>query len=116
MTITCFIQYKISPFKQEEFKHYAKKWGEIIPACGGELIGYFMPHEGTNDIAFGLISFKSLADYESYRERLKIDPAGKENFMFAKEEQFIIEEKRTFLKAIPETYLKGIMINEGDDT
>lgn len=104
MSITCFIQYKINPFKKNEFKRYAKKWGEIIPTCGGKLIGYFMPHEGTNNIAFGLISFDSIADYESYRERLKKDPAGNENFQYAQKEQFILEENRTFLEVIPETF------------
>lgn len=106
MSITCFIQYKINPFKNNEFKHYAERWGNIIPACGGKLIGYFMPHEGTNNIAFGLISFDSLAEYESYRARLKKDPAGQENFKYAQEEQFIFEEGRTFLEVIPKTYMK----------
>lgn len=104
MKITCFIQYKINPAKLAQFAAYAKNWGKIIPACGGELIGYFMPHEGTNDTAFGLISFASLADYEQYRVRLKADAAGGENFQLAQSEQFIVEEKRTFLTAVPETY------------
>jgi hypothetical protein len=30
-----------------------------------------MPHESTNDIAYGLTSFDSLAAYEAYRARLK---------------------------------------------
>ncbi len=104
MAITCFIEYKINPYKKDEFKQYADNWGTIIPACGGDLIGYFLPHEGTNDTAFGLISFNSLADYEVYRTRLKNDKHGKENFKFAQSEQFIIEEKRTFLEIVPGTY------------
>lgn len=104
--ITCFIQYRIDPYKVDKFHEYAENWGKIIPSCGGELIGYFLPHEGTNDTAFGLISFDSLADYESYRARLKEDEQGKENFLFAQEEKFIIEEKRSFLKAVPEAYLQ----------
>lgn len=106
MTITCFIEYKVDPFKIAAFEQYAKNWGEIIPACGGDLLGYFMPHEGTNYTAYGLISFNSLADYESYRARLKTDKAGKANFHFAQQEQFILEERRSFLKALPETYKK----------
>ena len=62
------------------FETYAKNWLTIIPACGGDLLGYFMPHEGTNNIAHALISFESLAAYEAYRARLRADPAGKANF------------------------------------
>jgi hypothetical protein len=62
MTVTVFIRYQIDPFKRAQFEDYARKWLSIIPACGGDLIGYFMPHEGTNNIAFGLISFASLAE------------------------------------------------------
>ena len=107
MKITCFIEYKINPAKSDDFEQYAKNWAEIIPAAGGELIGYFMPHEGTNNVAYGLISFESLADYEVYRERLK-QGAGGENFALAQDQQFIIEEKRTFLKVIPETYWQKV--------
>jgi len=104
MKITCFIEYKIDPFKVELFKQYAKNWGNIIPSCGGELLGYFLPHEGSNYTAFGLISFESLAEYEKYRVRLKADPAGQDNFLFAQQEQFILEEKRSFLTVVPETF------------
>lgn len=104
MTITCFIEYKLDPFKIDEFEQYAKNWGEIIPACGGDLLGYFLPHEGSNNRAFGLISFDSLADYESYRSKLKENRHGKENFLFAQSEKFILEEKRSFLKVLPNTY------------
>ncbi|WP_298771836.1 NIPSNAP family protein [uncultured Shewanella sp.] len=108
MAITCFIEYKIDPSKINFFQQYAENWGQIIPACGGELVGYFLPHEGTNNVAFGLISFANLAAYEQYRKRLKTDELGKDNFMFAQREQFILEEKRTFLRSIPETYLKNV--------
>lgn len=103
MKITCFIQYKLDPSKVTQFEQYAKNWGSIIPRCGGELIGYFMPHEGTNNTAFGLISFNSLADYEQYRDKLKRDSQGKSNFEFVRDEQFILEETRTFLRGVPET-------------
>lgn len=104
MTITCFIEYRIDPAKAAEFQQYAENWGSIIPDCGGELLGYFMPHEGSNNRAFGLISFASLADYESYRQRLKTDDEGRNNFEFAMACQFILEERRSFLKAVPGTY------------
>ena len=100
MAITCFIRYRIDPFQREAFEAYARRWLEIIPACGGDLVGYFLPHEGTNDIAWGLISFASLAEYEAYRARLKADPRGRENFAFAREKRFIVSEERTFLERV----------------
>jgi len=112
MTITCFIEYKLNPAKTEEFHQYAKNWGDIIPGCGGELLGYFLPHEGTNNIAYGLISFASLAAYEAYRQRLKTDDGGRKNFAFAGREQFILEEKRTFLTPVQETLFKQAIKTE----
>jgi hypothetical protein len=106
MKITCFIEYTIDPYKKEQFEQYAENWGKIIPACGGELVGYFLPHEGSNNKAYGLISFDSLADYEKYRAVLKEDEQGKSNFQFAQQEQFILEEKRSFLKVVPTAYQK----------
>ena len=100
MTVTCFIRYRIDPFQREAFERYARRWLEIIPACGGDLVGYFLPHEGTNDIAWGLISFPSLGNYEAYRARLKADAAARENFAFAREKRFILAEERTFLEKV----------------
>ena len=100
MTITCFIRYRIDPFQRGEFEAYARRWLTIIPACGGDLIGYFLPHEGTNDIAWGLISFPGLAAYEAYRARLKGDPAARENFALAQQKRFILAEERTFLEKV----------------
>jgi hypothetical protein len=100
MTITVFIRYQIDPFKREMFEAYAKRWIAIIPRCGGDLVGYWMPHEGTNNIAFALISFESLAAYESYRARLLLDEEGASNFSFAGEHKFILAEERTFLRPV----------------
>ena len=100
MTITVFIRYQIDHFKRDRFESYARRWIAIIPRCGGNLIGYWMPHEGTNNIAFGLISFASLADYEAYRARLREDAEGKANFTFADEGRFILAEERTFLRQL----------------
>ena len=71
MAITCFIRYEIDPFKRDLFREYCEAWGRIIPRCGGHLLGYFLPSEGTNYEAWGLIAFPSLADYEAYRRRLR---------------------------------------------
>ena len=100
MTITVFIRYRIDPFKRAAFEAYARRWIQIIPACGGGLIGYWMPHEGTNDVAYGLISFESLASYEAYRARLRADPDGMANFSFAEQERLILGEERSFLRQV----------------
>jgi hypothetical protein len=100
MKLTCFIRYRIDPFQREAFRAYASSWLGIIPRCGGDLVGYFLPHEGTSDIAWGLIAFDSLAAYEQYRARLKADAEGKANFAFAMEKRFILSEERTFLENV----------------
>jgi NIPSNAP protein len=100
MTITVFIRYQIDPFKRAAFEKYVQKWMTIIPTCGGDLVGYWMPHEGTNNVAFGLISFESLAAYETYRARLRSDPDGIANFRRADEEQLFLGEERTFLRKV----------------
>jgi hypothetical protein len=100
MTITVFIRYQLDPFKRAQFEQYSKNWLTIIPKCGGDLLGYWMPHEGTNNIAFALISFESLAAYESYRARLRADSEGMANFNFAEENRFILAEERTFLRKV----------------
>ena len=100
MTITVFIRYQLDPYKRDGFEEYARRWLKIIPKCGGDLIGYWMPHEGTDNIAFALISFDSLAAYETYRARLRADPDGAANFAFAQQEQFILSEERTFLRQV----------------
>ncbi|MBV8851191.1 MAG: NIPSNAP family protein [Methylobacteriaceae bacterium] len=100
MTVTCCIRYVLDPYKRDRFEEYARNWLMIIPACGGDLIGYFMPHEGTDNIALALISFESLAAYEQYRARLKVDEAGAANFRLAQAERFILSEERTFLRPV----------------
>ena len=98
--VTCFIRYQIDPFQRGDFETYAREWLRIIPRCGGTLLGYFLPHEGTNDVAYGVISFDSLADYEAYRARLRADPEGRANFAFAEERRLILREERTFLRGV----------------
>jgi hypothetical protein len=96
--LTCCIRYEIDPFKREEFARYAQAWGQAIPRCGADLIGYFAPHEGSLTTAYALYNIDSLAAYEAYRARLAADPQGKENFAFAQRERFILREDRLFLK------------------
>jgi NIPSNAP len=103
MTITVFIRYEIDPFQKAAFQQYAENWGSIIPRCGGHLIGYFLPSEGTNYEAWGLISFASLAAYENYRSRLRGDEEGAKNFAWAQEKRFILREERTFTQGVTGT-------------
>jgi hypothetical protein len=105
--ITCFIRYQIDPFQRDAFKEYAQEWGRIIPRCGGHLVGYFLPDEGTNDIAWGLIAFDSLAAYEAYRGRLRTDPQSRENFAKAQSKRFVLREERTFLEVVDGTLGKA---------
>jgi NIPSNAP len=98
--IACFIRYQIDPFQREDFRNYAAAWGHIIARCGGRLIGYFLPHEGTNDIAWGLIGFDSLAAYEAYRARLKLDPEARRNLGMALSKRLVLREERTFLEVV----------------
>lgn len=106
MTLTCFIRYRLDPFQREAFERYAETWARVIPRCGGHLLGYFMPHEGTNDEAWGLIAFPSLAAYEAYRQRLREDAEGRANFEFAQKQRFILQEWRTFTRVVDSTFLQ----------
>ncbi len=104
MTITCIIRYQIDPFQRDGFKKYAENWGRIIPRCGGHLVGYFLPYEGTNDVAWGLIAFDSLASYETYKQRLKSDAEARENFAMAQRMRLILREERNFVEVVDGTF------------
>jgi NIPSNAP len=104
MTMTCVIRYQIDPFQREGFAEYAQNWGRIIPRCGGHLVGYFLPHEGTNDVAWGLIAFDNLASYEAYRTRLKADPEARKNFAMAHTKRLILREERNFVEVVDGTF------------
>jgi len=102
--ITCFIRYEIDPYQREAFKEYAENWGPIIPRCGGHLVGYFLPYEGTNNVGWGLIAFDSLASYEAYRKKLKIDPEARKNIETAIAKRIILREERTFVEVVDGTF------------
>jgi NIPSNAP len=110
MTTTCIIRYEIDPFQRDAFKEYADNWGRIVPKCGGNLLGYLLPYEGTNNIAWGMISFANLAAYEIYRARLKADPEGKANYEFALLRRFILREERNFVEAMDATISRPAMM------
>jgi len=103
MNVTCVIRYEIDPFQKEDFRKYAENWGQIIPRCGGQLVGYFLPYEGTNNVAWGLIAFDSLASYEAYKAKLRNDPEAQENFAMAQSKRFILREERNFVAGVEGT-------------
>ena len=98
--ITCFIRYEINPHKIDAFEHYARNWGQAIPRCGADLVGYFAPHEGSATTAYGVYHIQDLAAYEAYRSRLRDDPLGRENYAFSQRERFIRCEDRLFLRNV----------------
>ena len=98
--LTCVIRYQIDPTKRDAFVQYARNWGQAIPRCGADLIGYFAPHEGSSTLAYGIYNIASLAEYEKHRARLAADPLGRENYQFAQSEKFLLREDRTFLKLV----------------
>jgi len=106
MTITCVIRYQIDPYQRAAFEAYATNWGRIIPRCGGHLIGYFLPHEGTNDVGWGLIAFESLAAYEAYKARLRTDPEARANFDAVAKNRCILREERNFVEVVEATFAK----------
>src|SRR4029077_6683483 len=104
MKITCIIRYQIDPFQRDAFKKYAENWGRIIPRCGGHLVGYFLPYERTNDVAWGRIGFDSLASYEKYKARLRTDSEARENFEMVQSKRVILREERNFVVVVDGTF------------
>ena len=98
--LTCVIRYDIDPRKHEDFRQYARAWNTAIPRAGAELIGYFAPHEGSANLAYGIYNIESLAAYEAYRARLAADALGRQNYDFAQSQGFILREDRCWLKRV----------------
>jgi hypothetical protein len=103
MPITCLIRYQIDPYQRDDFERRAEHLGTIIPRCGGHLVGYFMPHEGTNDVAWGIINLDSLAAYEEYRARLREDEDLTREDAMVKAKRLIIREERNFVRPVEGT-------------
>jgi NIPSNAP len=104
MTIACIIRYQIDPFQRDGFKKHAENLISIIPRCGGHLVGYFLPYEGTNDVAWGVIAFDSLASYEAYRARLKTDPEARDDAAMVQAKRLILREERNFVELVDGTF------------
>jgi NIPSNAP len=104
MTIARIIRYQIEPFHREAFKEYAEDCDQIIPRCGGDLAGCFLPYEGTNDVAWALIAFDNLVSYEECRTRLRDDAEARASFAMAQAKRFILVEERNFVEAVDGTF------------
>jgi hypothetical protein len=113
MKIACVIHYQIDPYQRDAFATYAANWARIIPRCGGDLVGYFLPHEGTNDVGYGIIAFESLAAYETYKKRLASDADARANFAAVREKRFVIREERTFVEIVDATFERPSELRAG---
>jgi len=100
--ITCYLKYVVDPYKVEEFEKYAKYWIPLVNKFGGTHHGYFLPHEGANNIAVALFSFPGLAEYERYREKSFKDPDCIAAFKYAEETKCIISYERSFMRPVLE--------------
>lgn len=98
--ITCYLRYTIDPYKLAEFEQYARLWIPLVEKFGGIHHGYFMPHEGANNLAYALFSFQSLAAYEEYREKIKTDPECLAAFKLAEDTRCVVSYERTFLRPV----------------
>jgi hypothetical protein len=98
--ITCYLKYVIDPYKLAQFEHYGKMWIPLVEKLGGKHHGYFMPHEGANNIALALFSFPSLAAYEDYRHRMATDKECMVAFSYAEETRCIISYERSFMRPV----------------
>jgi hypothetical protein len=100
--ITLSIRYTIDATKRSDFEQYARALGGIIPRCGGDLVGYWLPTKfaGPTNQALALINFASLAAYEQYRERLAKDNDNIDSVRRADESRCILIEDRAVLERV----------------
>ena len=98
--ITCTLRYTIDPYKLAEFEEYAKLWIPLVQKLGGVHHGYFLPHEGANNIALALFSFPSLAAYESYRHQMAGDAECQAAFALADRTRCILSYERSFMRPV----------------
>lgn len=98
--VTCYLRYVIDPFKLKEFEHYAKLWIPLVEKFGGSHHGYFLPHEGANDIALALFSFPSLADYENYRSKAATDEECRAAMEYYEQTRCFLSFERSFMRPV----------------
>jgi len=100
--ITCTVTYQLDPAKLDAFETYAKVWIHLVNKLGGAHHGYWLPHEGANDVAWAKFSFPSLAAYEDYRIRMADDPECQRAYAHAVKTGCIIRYDRTFSRPVLE--------------
>jgi hypothetical protein len=98
--ITCYLKYKVDPYKLADFEEYARLWIPIVNRMGGQHHGYFMPHEGANDVALALFSFPSLSAYESYRAQMAKDSECLAAYELADKSRCILSYERSFMRPV----------------
>lgn len=98
--ITCYLRYVIDPFKLKEFETYAKMWIPLVNRFGGTHHGYFLPHEGANNIALALFSFPSLAAYEEYRTKASTDHECQEARAYYEKTRCCLSSGRSFMRPV----------------
>lgn len=98
--VTCYLRYVIDPLKIDEFEHYAKLWIPLVEKFGGQHHGYFLPHEGANNIAVALFSFPSLAEYEAYRAKAADDKGCRAAMQHYRDTQCYLSYERSFMRPV----------------
>lgn len=98
--ITCYVRYILDPYKVAEFEEYGKMWIPLVNKFGGTHHGYFLPHEGANNIALALFSFPSLAAYEKYRIDSMKDSDCLAAYQYAADTRCIISYERNFMRPV----------------
>ena len=98
--VTCYLRYVTDPFKAKEFEHYAKLWIPLVERFGGTHHGYFLPHEGPNNVAVALFTFPSLAEYEVYREKASSNPECQEAMAYYQKTKCFLSFERSFMRPI----------------
>jgi hypothetical protein len=98
--ITCYLRYVVDPFKLKEFEIYCRMWIPLVEKLGGTHHGYFMPHEGANNVALALFSFPSLAAYETYRTAAQSDPECQAAMSYFEQTRCFLSYERSFMRPV----------------
>jgi hypothetical protein len=75
-------------------------WIRLVNKLVGTHHGYFLPHEGANNIGYALFAFPSLAAYEEYRGKMALDEECQEAYKFADETKCILSYERSFMRPV----------------
>ena len=98
--ITCYLRYVIDPDQLAAFEAYGKLWIRLVEKFGGKHHGYFMPSEGTSNVALAMFSFPSLAAYEDYRKRSFDDSECQAAIAMNEKDRFILSYERSFFRPV----------------